>query len=874
MSEGGAPDRVAEAPAPRRPRRWLRRLAIALGVAALLAAGLRVALPTLLARGLERGARRALDLPLRVGDVGLGLLLGKLELRDLALGRAGAASTADPVLQVRRIAAQIAWTDLLRGRVHLRELAVEDPVVRLARRADGTLESPLPPAAAEEAPPAEPAGEPWAYAVDHLRLAGLDLALAQAGREGEPVGFSLEELSLADVALRGEELTLGAVNLRGPRLRVPRDLVFPARPAGEAPAPGPAATPAEPAPPAPPTEATTAAPPPAGSEGPRYRLERVEIERAGFALLTEGEPLELELDLRAEGVTAAAGETFPLALALRVGGGEVGADGRVGLAPPSFQGKLHWAALPLPLFVLAVRPDLVPWVRSCQAEGDLELGVRLAPGPGADEPAAVRVAGRVAIHDLAIGDPKEQEVDLRWKALEAAVGNASLPLGGGPEPIRVALDRVRLEAPALRYRRPTPALAALLGGAPSEAGGAAVAEAGGAALAEPAPAPETGAAPGIELTVGALAVARGTLRFEDGTLEAPFRGAIRDLSLTARELRWPALRARRVRVRGVAPESAPFSLEGDLDGARGTFAFALQRLDLPRFDAYATGAGYRLMRGEASLQTALRVEPERYVTENELLLHDLRVDAADAGAFERQLGTPLDLALALLRDPAGDIRLPLPIAVEREELRLGRGAAVLGAVRAALIGVVSSPLKAFGAALPGAGKGEVDLAALPAAPGAAEPTAEGAERLEALATLLASRPLLAVSLRGRSGPDDRLPLAERWLEERAAAGGALPEVEGAGFLARRRVGQALASRSRGEETALSDEDQALLEARREATTVPPERFAALANARAAGVRERLVARGLDAARLVLAEPAAEGAPGVAVELAARVEPGA
>jgi hypothetical protein len=196
---------------------------------------------------------------------------------------------------------------------------------------------------------------------------------------------------------------------------------------------------------------------------------------------------------------------------------------------------------------------------------------------------------------------------------------------------------------------------------------------------------------------------------------------------------------------------------------------------------------------------------------------------------------------------------------------------VLGALRAALVGVVSSPLKALGAALPRSGASEVDLAALPAEPGAAEPTAEGAARLEALATLLASRPLLAVALAGRAGPEDRPLLAERWLVERASAGEPLPEVQGASFLARRRLSQALAARGRGEAATLSPDDDALLTRMRDAAPVPPERFSALAAARAAAARDHLLARGLGAGRATL-EPPAEGPPGVAVELAAHLEP--
>ena len=551
----------------------------------------------------------------------------------------------------------------------------------------------------------------------------------------------------------------------------------------------------------------------------------------------------------------------------------MGVEGRAGLAPPRFDGTLRWHDLAVPLFVIAARPDLRPWVRSCRAEGELALAVRLEAGPQPEDAAGARLSGRVAVRDLSLADPEDRELELGWRALEVDVGEAFVPLVSGATPIRVALDRVRLDAPKLRYARPSPALDALLGATPPAE--AAAAPAGAAAA--PAPGPEPGGekpseagGPPLELRVGAVELSAGRVAFGDGTLAAPFDAALTELSASARDVRWPGLAARTLQLRGVAPKSAPFSLRGSLEAAGGELAFEVQRLDLPSFDAYAGSAGYHLARGEASLRSSLRIEPERYVTENDLLLHDLRLDSAQAEAFERQFGTSLDFALALLRDPSGDIRLPVPLAVERENLRLGLRPLVLGALRAALVGVVSSPLKALGAALPRGGEGEIDVAAFAAAAGSAELAPEESARVKALRKLLRSRPLLAVHLAGRAGPDDRPALAEALLRERASAGAALPEVEGAGFFASRRVAVALRT---GTQAALAGEDAALLARMIAAAEVPPERFAALARARAEGLRERLVAakRPVEPARVAIAEAAEEGAPGVALELVARTE---
>jgi hypothetical protein len=430
---------------------------------------------------------------------------------------------------------------------------------------------------------------------------------------------------------------------------------------------------------------------------------------------------------------------------------------------------------------------------------------------------------------------------------------------------------VKLEAPKLHYSRPSPELDAVVRGAPAQTA-AGAAHAGAPAEPTPRAEAETAAEPAgapLEVRVGSFELSKGRLAFGDGTLSAPFRTAVRDLSVRARDLRWPGPAVGDLKVRGVAPERAPFSLAGSARDRSGEFAFEIQRLDLPAFDPYAARAGYHLAQGSASLRSSVRIEPARYVSQNELELHDLRLDSAESGAFERQFGTSLDLALALLRTPSGDIRLPIPLTVERENLRVGLGTLVLGAVRSALLGVVSSPLKALGAALPGGGEGEVDASALAAAPGSPDLLPDESARVKALRKLLRTRPLLAATLSGQAGPADRDALALALLRERAAAGESLPEVPGGGFFASRRVAEALRE---GTEGALAGDDAALYERMLAAAEVPAERFSDLARRRAEALRERLVTgkRPVDAARVVAAEPA-EGEPGVGLELVARTE---
>jgi hypothetical protein len=230
-------------------------------------------------------------------------------------------------------------------------------------------------------------------------------------------------------------------------------------------------------------------------------------------------------------------------------------------------------------------------------------------------------------------------------------------------------------------------------------------------------------------------------------------------------------------------------------------------------------------------------------------------------------GMPLDLALALLRDPQGDIKLPIPLEYGERGAKAGIGAILLGALQAAITGAVTSPIKALGVLLPEGGSAEISFEPIAFAAGSAAAPDDAAARSEALAKLLAQRPGLGLALVGQAGPDDRLALAERVLIERVAADRDLPELADAGFFARRRVRGALEERGRGEPGALEPEDEALFARYLEATEVPAERYTDLARRRAEALREVFATtHGIAAARLALEASPEAAKPGVALEL--------
>ncbi len=452
---------------------------------------------------------------------------------------------------------------------------------------------------------------------------------------------------------------------------------------------------------------------------------------------------------------------------------------------------------------------------------------------------------------------------------------------GGGGPLTATIEGLGVVAQALAVRTAAGGTAVTLGSLTLDSGELRFADARGER-------PQIGVVADLRIAIEAFASTPGadavsieleklgldakSIQFEDQQVQPTYRGRLRDVVVRAEGLRFPERVARSLRATGASAAGGRFELTGALDGDTGEATLDLKGLALAPFSPYANqAAGYRIA-GDASLKTNLRVRGARYDAKSRIVLGGLEVSSQDPGDFEKRFGVPLDLALALLRDPTGNISLSIPVSVDETGTRTGVATIVAGALRQALIGAITSPLKMLGSVASGVGGlfgGDgAGIAPIAVAPGATEPERDQGERYEGLVKLLAERPELALKLRGRTGPEDRPRVAEQLLIERVERGDGLPELEdGAGFLQRRRLTGALEDRGRGEPGELDAEDAAMLERYIAAVDVPDERLAALARARAEAVREIAVSDyGVAATHLLVADAAPPGPPGVLLEL--------
>jgi len=430
-------------------------------------------------------------------------------------------------------------------------------------------------------------------------------------------------------------------------------------------------------------------------------------------------------------------------------------------------------------------------------------------------------------------------------------------------PTRVTLGEVGIESPALRVTRTKQGIVLPIAEAPPGAAAAAPAP-------TPAAAPATAAkAPGVELAMDALRLTRGGLDFTDRAVQPVFQARYAPIEIDARQVRFPALSVKPLRVEISTAEQGTLTLRGELAPAGGAMTLELVDFSLLPFNPYtATYSPYSLSSGALTLKTTAKYKGGNYDVANDITLHQLDLAGAEGDAlFEQQFGISLGMALALLRDMNGDIDLDIPVEVDQAGgAKVDVLAVVRGALRQALMGAIQSPLKMLGAV--GGGGAGASLAPAPIAfrTGRADLTPAGGENVDRLAGFLASRPGMGVQLQSNVTAQD-----VRWLREQGLAA----EWEQEGFFAklgsltqrgaRDRIRAAIAARADDEVGELSAEDAALLQTWLDERPPPSaEQVRRLGAARLAAVTAVLADKGIPAARITSAEPGGEPAEGAAV----------
>jgi hypothetical protein len=470
--------------------------------------------------------------------------------------------------------------------------------------------------------------------------------------------------------------------------------------------------------------------------------------------------------------------------------------------------------------------------------GALDARLDVAMTPGRDASAAtLELRGTVEGRQLAVAFPDAAEPFLRVDRL--AVELASLRILPA---FSADLARVRLTGPVLQAGRAGDGVLSLarLWASPE---------------ASPAGATPASTVASPRLRLRRAEVTGGRIEFTDTAVAPRFRTMLRGLEADLQPVAGDAGRTA-IRLRGLLGDGAPVEVDGT-----GTLLASPLRLDLrgvvrdlelARLNPYAIGyLGHRIVRGRLTSEATYRYDAGSFRADATVVIRHVEVSEPVNARFQETVGIRLPLALSLLEDSAGDIRLHVPITGDSEGRKIDFGPLIWSAVRGAIVKVAAAPFRTVGSILTLGGKvGEIRIEPIEFRRGTLEPNGETAARIVGIVEFLQARPRVSLEVAGRATPAETQALKRARLQERLKTA---PPTAGTPLAA---VYQEAGGRTRSMPPA--EEMEAFVLRRMEITD---RDLRALANRRARVIQEALVRSGIEPGRLFVARASADDITG-------------
>lgn len=381
---------------------------------------------------------------------------------------------------------------------------------------------------------------------------------------------------------------------------------------------------------------------------------------------------------------------------------------------------------------------------------------------------------------------------------------------------------------------------------------------------------------GLRVELPLLRITHGSANFADLSVQPQFATGIQNLTGEIKGMSTrPGTRAV-VQLDGEVDKYSPVKIDGDINflaaEAYSDLHASFQNIELTTFNPYSTKfAGYRIAMGKLSVDTEYKIVNRKLDATHKILVNQLqlgeRIESKDA------VHLPLKIAVALLKDRDGNIRLDLPISGNIDDPKFRVGPIIWKMFVNLLVKIAASPFTLLGHLFGGSD----DIKFVDFAAGSAALAPAMTERLANVRKALVSRPGLALeiplvsdpALDGKALQDARYQQQLATLPDRTDARAYIKAlsalVDSSDGATATGIEKQLREQSKAAGKKLSrDELQTefiiqLEAAVRAANRVTPADLAALAQGRARAVQDTLLAsKEIDAGRvfITVAKPAA------------------
>ncbi|HEX5459164.1 MAG TPA: DUF748 domain-containing protein [Steroidobacteraceae bacterium] len=290
------------------------------------------------------------------------------------------------------------------------------------------------------------------------------------------------------------------------------------------------------------------------------------------------------------------------------------------------------------------------------------------------------------------------------------------------------------------------------------------------------------ASPSMAMQIGVVRIAGGTADYADFSMQPDFATGIQDLHGTIKGLSSDPSSRADVSLKGKVDRYAPVDISGVVNLLSATtytdIRMKFRRLELTRMTPYSVRfAGYEIASGTLDADLHYKVDHGTLNADHTLVIDQLQLGDQVPSPHATKL--PLRLAVALLKDRDGVIRLGLPVTGSLNNPQFSLGPLIGKALLHVLEKAVAAPFAMLGRAFGGG----PDMNRIDFAPGSATLLPASQTRLTALAKALAQRPQLQLQVPATFAADvDRAALAKRKLRAElialARSGAGAPEGRG------------------------------------------------------------------------------------------------
>lgn len=471
----------------------------------------------------------------------------------------------------------------------------------------------------------------------------------------------------------------------------------------------------------------------------KIRQLQLENYTLNFTDKSQEKPTQFNLsavNLNSEALSSQPGARLPFKLDLKLNQkGKISLDGQTILEPLSSQIKVDIADIDIKDF----QPYLDQFARLDVISGLFNVQLDIALQQPDDQPLDIKINGDSQIDELITRDQISNKDFLNWKQL--SLNNIALNLATN----EYYIDTVKLDQPYARVLIRKDKTINVNDIAKST-------ESKQIETKNTQTDEKNSAAP--KFKIDHFLISNGSTDFSDLSLILPFSAHINHLKGSVKNISSDTKAIIKVGLNGKVENLAPVTINGKINPSKGDSEFKLDfnSMPLPLMTPYmADFAGRKIEKGNMSLGLQYKIKNQQLTASNNLLIDQLVL--GDEVENPEAVSLPLELAIALLEDADGKIKLDVPITGDLDNPEFSVASIVADALVNVISKIVSSPFYAIASLI----ETDEDVSQIGFSPGLAELDKNQQQKLDALISALSKRPALKLEIKGTSFSDHDWP---------------------------------------------------------------------------------------------------------------------